>query len=365
MTRATLMIVGLALGVLLWSLPGCEGDNPMNSAGDNGNGNGNGQSGADGDTDTDGDNDADADGDNDADGDGDASDICDQQDFNIEFKPARIMILLDNSSSMTETLSGGQTKQAQAKQAVITLVSDPANQDKWFGLDIFPDQGNCGTSLAPPVTIALNNNQKIVDYVTNTYSPNGSTPLWGALNYYNNQAHATASGLYDPTVNGYIIVVTDGTDTCFNGLNVTLQITNVVKALVSQYNIKSFAIGFGSGVTASELNAIAKNGGTPITSYLQANNQQQLLDAFAKVAKEAVSCRFQIAASDKDIDPNKVNFYFDGTVVPQDPNNKEGWNWVDSQKTTVEFYGKYCEELQAGTVKKVSATFGCPTVVVN
>lgn len=362
-----LLATGMALMVY-----GCEeGDSAGTGVGDDESGQGTGDTDTDIDldNDTDVDSDSDLDVDNDADGDGDGGgDICAEEDFDIEFKRARVMVLLDNSGSMTES-AGGSTKEEQAVIAIKTLVTDPVNQDKEFGLDIFPDgtgmDPTCGTNGPPPVPIAVNNQQNIVDYLDNHYDPDGATPLVNALKYYTNQANATSSGLYEENTNGYIIVVSDGGETCAM-FQIVSQIRTAVQQLVDQYNIKLFAIGFGSGVSAQELNAIAQNGGTTITTYLQADNLTQLQSAFAQIAEEAVSCRFEITPQDEDeVDLDEVNFYFDGEVVPMDPNNQNGWNWVDDEKTTMEFYGDFCEQLKNGEVEKVSATFGCPTVVVN
>jgi len=367
-----LWVVACAFVSAMWMFSACEEDGPAIAGGiddDNENGK-DGNDPGNTDTDADSDTDTDTDADSDSDSDSDSDDICDEQDFHIEFNKARVMILLDKSGSMRDPGGGsGGTKAKQAKEAIKMLVNNPENDNKNFGLDVFPDgQGVfadvCSTNKPAPVPVDEDNAQKIVDYLTNTYVANGSTPLVAAVQWYTNQTNATSSGLYDENANGYLVVVSDGGEQCKMDNSVT-NLATATQQLLSQFNIKSFSIGFGDGVSPDELNAIAENGGTSITGYLKADDQTQLQDAFAQIASEVVSCRFSIAEHDQEVDLDKVNFYFDGDVVPMDPNNQNGWNWVDDERTTVEFFGDYCEMLQSGEVEKVSASFGCPTVVID
>ena len=357
----------------LWLLSACEGDDGAATYTDSDDESGGGNKPPSGDSDTDSDSDVDSDTDSDSDSDSDSDgddDICDEQDFNIEFKKARVMILLDNSGSMLDNV-GGNTKEEQAVSAITLMVNDTINEDKEFGLDIFPDgsggflNSGCGTNAAPPVPIADANAQNIINYLNNNYDPNGATPLLAGLKYYATQANSTSAGLHGDNTSGYIVVVSDGSDTCYSGFNIVQQLRATTTELVNNLDIRSFAIGFGSGVSADELNAIAQNGGTSIATYLQADNETQLQDAFEQIAGDIASCRFEIAEHEEEVDLDKVNFYFDGDVCPMDPNNQNGWNWVDDERTTVEFFGDYCEMLQTGEVEKVSASFGCPTVVID
>jgi hypothetical protein len=41
-----------------------------------------------------------------------------------------------------------------------------------------------------------------------------------------------------------------------------------------------------------------------------------------------------------------------------------GWHWYDAEHTTVEFCGPHCEQIRAGTIGTITATFGCPTILI-
>jgi hypothetical protein len=146
------------------------------------------------------------------------------------------------------------------------------------------------------------------------------------------------------------------------------QITSDLLSL----GIKTFAVGFGSnvagsGVSQEQLNAIAENGGTPFTEYFQAEDPEDLENAFDQIAAAVIPCTFEIDDPDPSADPDKVNFYFDGEVVGYDEDcaNGEGWTWVDAEHTEVEFCDAACTQLRTTGVDLVSATFGCPTIIID
>ncbi|MBN2449003.1 MAG: hypothetical protein JXR77_01355, partial [Lentisphaeria bacterium] len=66
-------------------------------------------------------------------------------------------------------------------------------------------------------------------------------------------------------------------------------------------------------------------------------------------------------------DPDNVNFYFDGEVVPYDEDCGAGvgWMWSNEDHTEVTFCEQACAELQGGGVDLVTAKFGCPSVPVE
>jgi hypothetical protein len=58
-------------------------------------------------------------------------------------------------------------------------------------------------------------------------------------------------------------------------------------------------------------------------------------------------------------DPARVNVYFDGELLPADPEN--GWSWDGD--TRIEVNGDACSDLRSGEVLDARAVFGCDTVV--
>ena len=96
-------------------------------------------------------------------------------------------------------------------------------------------------------------------------------------------------------------------------------------------------------------------------------NQQELEDALNTIGSSVVSCVYEMQPGD-DVDLDKVNIYFDDDVVGWNQDGcdtlAKGWTWVDNNKDKVEFCKEACDKLQSGDVKKISATFGCPTQIV-
>jgi hypothetical protein len=356
-----------ALWLPLACVVACESGQEVGSGGTD--------SDADADTDADGDADTDADGDGDADGD-DTDTVCDEQDFEVEYDPTRLMILLDNSGSMD---SGGiftDTKWEQAKAALTTLL------DTWdgsgqivFGFDVFPDfecSGFCCDVSHPVVADCGDYTEaELSALIGGADAPPGEfdTPLCDGMDRFNDPTYAPAFSEVDAP--RYLLVVSDGNEEC-NGGGYTemcgsapsyLGAVDVVTDLLDN-GIKTFVIGFGSGADPTQLNVIASNGGTDFPTYFDAADGVELQAAFELIAASVVSCTYGVDEPAATADPENVNFFFDGEVVPWDPDCEYGvgWTWTDDTHTEVLFCDEACAQLQGGEVDEVSAVFGCPSV---
>ncbi|MFH1436575.1 MAG: vWA domain-containing protein [Pseudomonadota bacterium] len=313
-------------------------------------------------------------------------DICDEQDFNIHHETVRLMLLLDQSSSMTGSPWG------QATAAMEQLLLNPAFEDMHFGLDAFPDgypgawsdcgvlcfrcqDDECGTRFPPqvPVQPRYISAEHIIAHMNNPAYPQFCTftPLVNAMEYYDTGPGPTdAPDMYGDDGDNYLVVISDGEDEgCFSGDPVSSLAAHTSNILAS-HNIRSFAIGFGStsGTMASELNAIASNGGTEFDTFLHAEDADSLAEALESIASTVITCEYVLAPVDPIADPDEVNFYVDGEIVPMDEDctadSGEGWHWVDDEHTTVEFCGDYCAAIKEGEVETIKATFGCPTIFI-
>ena len=114
------------------------------------------------------------------------------------------------------------------------------------------------------------------------------------------------------------------------------------------------------------LNAIAENGCTEFTEYIQTDNQAELQAALELTGGLVIKCVFRVGNIDPTADPEKVNMYFDDEVVPYDPNCEGGvgWTWTSDTLDEIEFCQEACDRLNSGEVTNVHATFGCDTVYV-
>ena len=430
----------LLVVALCWSCQppssGGDGDADVDSDGDS---DGDGDADADGDgdadadadadsdadADADSDSDADADSDSDADADSDADpdwdfdwdDICDSQEFEISMEPVRVMLLLDQSSSMRDGIAWlpGRSHWEEATEGLTHLIEDPRNRDFFFGLDAFPDgtisyfegcwdaccadplcmathmvrcigmstrcNRGCAVDLEPivPMDRAAVSGDSIVEYMSYEFLPGiwTSTPLVDQMRYYLAD-RSTTPGMGELYINdghSYLVVVSDGDDTCEgdrddpdNVAEIVAELGRIARDLVTSYGIRSFAIGFGdtSGDMARELNAIASNGGTEFTEFFAVTESGELQEAFDAISSSIVSCIYDIDEPDATADPAEVNFYFDDDVVGYDPTCTNGWRWTDEstdEHPQVEFCGPACENLIGGGVSEIEARFGCATIV--
>ncbi|MBN1655559.1 MAG: hypothetical protein JXA30_17460 [Deltaproteobacteria bacterium] len=323
--------------------------------------------------------------------------VCDEQGFVIDPKPVTVMFLLDYSSSMS-TVSPEIPVQRwpQAISALTTLLGSISNPYISFGLDLFPDgsdtrvadgkSGECGVGNPVQIDCADGNERVIIDYLANTPAPpttGNMTPMWCGVNNFSNPAYAP--GCNAEGVEPYVVVISDGSDTC--GLDchcmdtpdtcgepeygaTASELASLTQQLCAN-SVKTFVISFGGGADYGKLNAMAKNGCTVMTSFLDAADGDALLAAFDRIIDAVVPCEYEIDKPDETIaDPNQVNFYFDDKVIPNIPEigsdckDDDGWQWMNKDHTKMHFCNEACNQLKNGTVSQIKAKFGCPTVLI-
>jgi len=333
---------------------------------------------ADSDADSDSDSDADSDTDSDTDADSDSdTDVCYETEFTVQNEPAALMILLDNSGSMDSGI--GETKWEKAKTALTSLLSEYEGTGKIaFGFDVFPDfecSGFCcDVTHAVVSDCALDNESALISLIAAAPAPPGAfdTPLCSGMDAFNTSSYAP--GLFAVEGPKYLLVVSDGQEECNGGdfpetcgAGPTYPgAVAIVEELLAN-GVATFVIGFGSGVDAQQLDVIAAAGGTDYSTYFMASDTAGLEAAFADIASAVVTCEYVLEYPDDEVDPDEVNFYFNGELVYQDPDCAagQGWTWVDPEQTTVLFCEEACAELKSGAEIVISATFGCPTQTIE
>ena len=146
---------------------------------------------------------------------GDDKKTCGLQKFDLERKPAELMLVLDRSGSMADKPRGGlTTKWADATAALNETIMQTAGTISW-GLKM---------PSSTDVTCAINNSIEVPSAldnftpVTTTYltaGPNGDgTPTTQAIR----KAVAYLQG--KPSINKrYLVLTTDGEPTCMDGIN--------------------------------------------------------------------------------------------------------------------------------------------------
>ncbi|MDD5306741.1 MAG: MopE-related protein [Deltaproteobacteria bacterium] len=294
----------------------------------------------------------------------DTGSACDAEELTFSVTPVKMMVLQDFSGSMQGA------KWTNGKAALLDILKLWKGKQISFGFDIFPDDDNCAfgtlqydTSPDPVQT------DKIITWLNNhgQFSPKGNTPLYDAMNNYTDTSWAP--DFHDKAEPSYLMIISDGDETC-DDTRTDADYGDLAANLRDNFGIKTFTVGFGAGAPVGTLDAIAQNGGSGIDHYIPAKNKTELEDAFTQIAGNIVGCNYPVDTSNPEVDPSKVNFYFDGVIVPFNPDCNTsppgpdtGWRWTDATHTAVEFCSTTCDKLKNGEVTKVSAEFGCPSVI--
>ena len=126
--------------------------------------------------------------------------------------------------------------------------------------------------------------------------------------------------------------------------------------------IRTFVIGMpGSEAYGAVLDQLAQAGDTAREEsprYYRVADAEALLDTLSSLGTAvALSCTIELREPPPD--PELVNVYFDGEVVPSDP--VDGWTFSDSQ--TVQVHGSACTLLGGGQVLQADVVSGCPIVI--
>lgn len=174
--------------------------------------------------------------------------------------PPDMLIVLDRSDSMKLSPDGGDagpSKWDLAQTAVDKITAPPIDTTLRFGLELLPDQslkkgdaGSCGSGLLE-TTLGLSNGAAIASTLSTTDLLSG-TPIGGALGV----AETTLAGIHQASRAQYVILVTDGNETCD-----TEPALPVVQGLAND-GVTTYVVGFGGKADGALLNDLACAGHT-------------------------------------------------------------------------------------------------------
>jgi hypothetical protein len=297
--------------------------------------------------------------------------------FQAEPIEVNMLVVLDRSGSMWQTieLGGGDssvaTKWEVALDAIDYMLDEFAARAN-FGMSVFPhselsteetchpDGSTFPVCTVPDACIEGNtlvdvgpNNEGAIRSALDATLPACCTPTGATLATYLGYPQ-----LSDPTADNYILLVADGEETCGGDAP---AIAAELRAQDS--NVRTFVIGFGDEVDPVELTAIAEAGGTARDgdlAYYQADNAQELEDAFAEIGGRALNCSYSLGGVPPD--PQDLYAYFDGQPVPRDPSRQNGWDY-DAGRNEIVFFGAACDALQNGDVEDLAILQTCDLIV--
>ncbi len=269
-----------------------------------------------------------------------------------------VLIAIDRSDSMNQAIGQGQpSKWTVAKNTIDSLVTTYSNRIR-FGLELWPGTNlSCsagGTCNAGKVFVDVGPGTAtmVQDTLTMASTCSFMTPIAATLN-----ALVTYAGLGDASRSNYVLLVTDGEENC-NG-----DPGAAATALRGRTpEVKTFVIGFGGQVNATQLNDLATKGGTArtgTTKYYQADDAAGLESAFNTIVGSVVSCSFTL--SQQPDSPDRLYIYFGTTQIPRDTSHAMGWDY-DPTSMALTFYGVTCDEIKAGTAGALVVSYGCPVI---
>ena len=204
-----------------------------------------------------------------------------------------VMLLVDRSSSMNQSWTN-------VRNSIDSVIE--SNPSVRFGLTVFPSDADpadgffgslsgCVTGYDwPNLGLAPNPGNQFRDFFDEN-GVKGATPLVSAMEHI-----ALNIGDFWPEgQGGYLVVLSDGADTCTGGDRCNSQCVATELADYTRFlrdrNVKTYVIGYNYTDDPIELNAIAQNGGTSFNEYVYAGGESLLTGVFQEFLLEIKECQ--------------------------------------------------------------------------
>lgn len=204
----------------------------------------------------------------------------------------RVMFAIDGSESMVSEWDAVRG----SVRAVVT-----ANPSVAFGLSMFPVRLGCsiGNGVGgltgpavdwPHVPIQPEAGSVLSAWFDRNEAAGGASPLVATIQWFADNAAAVWG---EPTENGYLVVMTEGADTCrceAHEIDCLTSRLGTATAALLEAGVRTYVIGYRYLDAPEALNAIASNGGTDIAAFVPAGDEDTLTDAFQIVIDDAKLC---------------------------------------------------------------------------
>jgi hypothetical protein len=319
-----------------------------------------------------------------------------------------LMLLVDKSGSMNDTLPSGLTKIKTLQQVMGSFLTNDATVAR-VGLSKFPsDTGACTPTGASEVLSSvplgsagdadatLTAAAQAANVQLQGLAPGGSTPTAGSVAFFHDNSSLVADAS-NPRRESFVLLLTDGLPNCSASatpstctctdtqsdhctpvtscpLNSCLDTTvaTEISSLQADHGIKTIVIGFGSdvvcGIAPVTLEAMAEAGGfvrkCPNTNqscgtgndcvlatglcskqYFQATDAAALVASLSEIGSTLTQETCKYNLVDVPSDPSLISVVVNGTPYLSGPNT---WTY-DATKNQIVFVGTLCDQIKGNT----------------
>jgi hypothetical protein len=289
--------------------------------------------------------------------DGPFGDGCINEKITFEKQIPTVVLLIDQSGSMTENFGGGNRWDVlyDALMNQSTGIVKLLENEVRFGLALYTGTDNECPKLTE-VTMALGN-YNAIDAVYGQAAPDSETPTGESID-----AVVTTLVPYTEPGPKVIVLATDGEpDTCAvpNPQNGQPEAVAAAQNAHAQ-GIETYIISVGATVSVGHMQDMANAGkGVPVGGsqnepYYQALDQQALYDAFQTIIYGVRPCTLQLNGT---VDPSKAgqgSVSLDGN--PLGYNDPDGWKL--NSPSEIELVGAACDAIKEGD-HSIDINFPC------
>jgi hypothetical protein len=315
-----------------------------------------------------------------------ASLSCATAEYEATLRPLDMLVLLDQSGSMTEH----DDRWTPTTSAIKRFVGARESDGMGIGLQYFPLGKNDGEKCevqtyatpAVPLGILPGNAHAMTDSIDAHYFTKEN--CCDAPEHQGTPTRPAIEGVFEylrswlkahPERNAVVLLATDGHPSECSKNDIDDVSASVAQAANGTPSIKTYVIGIGD---QENLDDLAKAGGTGQGAFLVdgsgTQTEVQLLDTLAKIRGVALQCDFDVP-SGIDSDPGKTNVERASGAkavttlvkVPQESDcakaSAGGW-YYDGATNRIQLCPDTCREVLADTTAKVSIVVGCATVLL-
>ncbi len=299
-------------------------------------------------------------------------DKCGEHRFDLERKPAELLLVLDRSASMKDAPDGASDSTPKWDLVVpaVNQVIQATDATISWGLKVFPegDGDECvasGVTSRIDVELTAMNAAKVTGAIMMTTPEGNGTPTGDAIA----QGLQYLQTLADENPK-YMVLATDGEPSCPKSSDSARSHAVQSIAAAAAAGVHTFVLGVATTKKSatSILNDMAIAGLEPRTDdpnplmsrFYLANSRDQLVNALQLITGQISGCTF--TWEDAPPVPENIAVKVGGAKAPRDA--KDGWEYIGSDHTGVEVRGSWCEKIKTTASNRVEIVFGCPNIEI-